>query len=227
MPLTGLSWTRFKEHLRKTSPIYIVGIAICLILTNLIYTTTRPQVPDDQQVLVYLVSGYSDTEPLNSLAEQMLAYGQSVDETLEEVEFLSIQYSDPETDYTSSYVLMARMSVGDGDLYIACEQAMQYMVGSGLSLPLDEYLADGWMEGLELEPYVYTDEETGESYVAALNISSADALAKVGAFDNTDAYLIVAGNGTNIDTSMQTAEFMIRTLLEGYDVPAESASPEA
>ena len=54
MPFKGLTWSRFKEHLRKTSPIYIVGFIVCVLLTNLIYTTTRPQTPADREVLVYL-----------------------------------------------------------------------------------------------------------------------------------------------------------------------------
>ena len=149
MPFKGLTWSRFKEHLRKTAPVYIIGFIICMLLTNLIYTTTRPQTPADREVLVYLVDSYSDPDPLNAYAGDILAFGQTVDETLEEVRFESIQFNDPEQDYTSAYLIMARMSVGDGDVYLASATATDYLLGAQIGLPLEQYLDEGWLTGDE------------------------------------------------------------------------------
>ena len=106
MPHYGISWFRLKEHFRKYLAIYIVGVVICVLLTNLVYTSTAPQTPYDQEVLIYLADVFTDTEPLDDLAADALAYAQEFDETLLEVNFESLQYVDPEQDYTSSMLLM-------------------------------------------------------------------------------------------------------------------------
>ena len=53
MPLTGLSWARIREHLRKTAPIYIVGVIIMIFVSDILFTSTRPQIPDDQEAVSY------------------------------------------------------------------------------------------------------------------------------------------------------------------------------
>ena len=131
MPLKGLTWARFKEHLRKSAAIYIVGIIVCVVLSNILYTSTRPQVPAEREVLIYLVNGYSNPDPLNDLCAQALTAMQAEDETLEEVHVESLMYTDPSQDYTSSYVLMTRMSVGDGDIYLTNRLGLEAMFNSG------------------------------------------------------------------------------------------------
>lgn len=227
MPLTGLTWARLKEHLRKCGAIYAAGIVICVLVTNLLYTTTRPQTPMEQEVLIYLVDAYSNPEPLDALAQDALAYGQSVDETLLELRFETILYNDPEQDYTSSMLLMARMSTGEGDAYLASEVAAQYMMGSGICMPLDDYLADGWLADAGLEPVTYTDPETGETYTAGLKLDSVSALSETGSFNNEGACLFIASNSTNVETTLETVEYIINELLEGYHAPAESTEPAA
>ena len=222
MPFKGLTWSRFKEHLRKTAPVYIIGFIFCVLLTNLIYTTTRPQTPADREVLVYLVDSYSDPDPLNAYAGDILAFGQTIDETLEEVRFESIQFNDPEQDYTSAYLIMARMSVGDGDVYLASATATDYLLGAQIGLPLEQYLDEGWLEEYDLEPVSYTDPETGETEVVALRLDNVDGLLDVGSFNNEGACMFIASNGTNVDTSMQVAEYIIQQLMEGNYAPAES-----
>lgn len=227
MPFKGLTWLRFKEHLRKCGFIYVIGFVACVLLTNLVYTTTRPQTPIEREVLVYLVDSYPFSEPLNAGAADVLAYGQTVDETLEEVRFESINFNDPAQDYTSAYLIMARMSVGDGDVYLAGATAADYMLGTQIGLPLDDYLADGWMAGCDLEPVAYTDPDTGETYTAGLRLDNVDALREMGCFDNEGACLFIGGNSTNIETSMEVAEYIVTQLLEGNYASAESLEPAA
>lgn len=227
MPLSGLSWFRLKEHFRKCAGFYIIGIVVAVLLTNLLYTTTRPQIPDEREVLIYLVDSLASAEPLDALAEDALVYGQGVDETLEDVRFETILYNDPEQDYTSSYLLVTRMAVGDGDVYLASDIAAEYIIGAGACEPLDDYLAAGWMADCDLEPVTVYDEETGETYTGGLRLDSVTALSETGSMPNEGAVLIVASNGTNIDTSLEVAEYVVERLLEGYDAPAESAEPTA
>lgn len=233
MPITKFSWPQLREHIRKFLWIYLAGIVVCLFGSNLIWTMTRPQVPIEQAVLVYMADAYSNPDPLNGIAQDMLVRGQEFDETLQQVEFQSLQFSDPNTDYTSSMVMMARLSTGEGDVFLASEDALNYLIGSGATLPLDDYVANGWLSQYDLEPYyatVVTDEETGETetFMAALRLDEVDALLELEAFNNEGAYLVIASNGTNIETSMKTVEIMIEDLMEGnYHVATESTEPVA
>ncbi|MGN0801180.1 MAG: hypothetical protein ACI4MF_01160 [Candidatus Faecivicinus sp.] len=227
MPHYGISWFRLKEHFRKYLAIYIVGLIICVLLTNLVYTSTAPRTPYDQEVLIYLADAYTNPEPLDDLAADALAYAQEFDETLLEVNFESLQYVDPEQDYTSSMLLMARLSLGEADVFLASGLCMEALCACEAFLPLDDYLAEGWMEEFALEPYLYTSEETGETFVAGLKLDSVSGLAEIGAFNNEGAVLVITANSTNTDTSMQAAEYIIRQLTEGDYVSTHRPEQEA
>lgn len=227
MPHYGISWFRLKEHFRKYLAVYIVGVVICVLLTNLVYTSTAPQTPYDQEVLIYLADVFTDTEPLDDLAADALAYAQEFDETLLEVNFESLQYVDPEQDYTSSMLLMARLSLGEADVFLASGLCMEALCATEAFLPLEDYLAEGWMEEFALEPYLYTSEETGETFVAGLKLDGVSGLAEIGAFNNEGAVLVITANSTNTDTSMQVAEYIIRQLMEGDYVSTHRPEQEA
>ena len=164
MPDTRFSWRALLEHLRKFGAIYLIGIAVCLFGTNLLWTMTSPTIPPEQSVIVYLAAGYSNPEPLSGIANEMLAETQKKDNTLRTVEFQSLQYVESEMDYSGPMALLARLSVGEGDAFLASRQVMDQLVLGGALLPLDEIVESGWMSGLELEPYYVTveDGETGE-----------------------------------------------------------------
>ena len=67
MPLSGLSWFRLKEHFPQVrGRLYHVGVVVAALLTNLLYATTRPQVPDEREVLIYLVDSLASAEPVDA-----------------------------------------------------------------------------------------------------------------------------------------------------------------
>ena len=164
MPDTRFSWRSLLEHLRKFGVIYLIGIAVCLFGTNLLWTMTAPTVPPEQSVIIYLAAGYSNPEPLNGIADEMLKETQKIDSTLKKVEFQSLQYIESEMDYSGPMTLLARLSVGEGDAFLASRQVMDQLVLGGALLPLDEIVENGWLRRFELEPYNVTvkNEETGE-----------------------------------------------------------------
>lgn len=229
MPDTKFSWRRLREHLRRTLWIYLAGIAVCLLLTNLLWTTTRPRIPNERNVIVYLGDSYTNPDPLNDIAADMLRRAQAYDDTLAEVAFLSLQYA--ADDYTSSMLLMTRLAVGEGDAFMASPALMEALVNSGSLTPLDEYVAAGWLGEYGLEPYAVTleDEETGESltYVAGLRLDSVDALARMGAFNNEGAFLCVTNNGGNPEATMKALEIMMEDLTEAENAATEAAEPAA
>lgn len=226
MPLKGLSWFRLKEHFRKSLWIYIVGAVVMLIMTNLLYTTTRPRTPAEQEVLIYLTDSYTDVEPMDDVAADALAFGQGIDETLMEVRFESLMYSDPSQDINSAILLMTRMSAGEGDIYLASGIAMENLAKAEFYLPLDEYLDAGWLENLDGELYTYTSED-GVTSVAGIAIDSLTALGSRSSMNPNGAYLVVAPAGTNTETSMAVIEHIVNNLLEESNASADSEEPAA
>jgi hypothetical protein len=216
MPDTRFTWRALLEHLRKFGAIYLIGIAACLFGTNLLWTMTAPTIPPEQSVIVYLAAGYSNPEPLSGIASEMLTETQKMDNTLRSVEFQSLQYIESEMDYSGPMTLLAKLSVGEGDAFLASRQVMDQLVLGGALLPLDEIVENGWLRRFELEPYNVTvkNEETGEetTYLAGLKIDTLDALSEMDAFRNEDAFLAIPANGTNQDTTLHALEIMVDAL---------------
>lgn len=229
MPNTTFSLPALREHLRKYFWIYLVGIAVCLVCTNLLWTTTAPRLSNEETVIIYLAGATSNPEPLEGVAQDMLEAGQTVDEALQLVEFQSLQYV--EDDYNSNILLITRLTVGEPDAFIATQAAMDALVASQVLIPLDDYVAAGWPGDYGLEPYYATqeDEETGASVttLVGLRMDDVDALTELGAFYNDGTYLCVAGNGGNVETTMKVLETMLRDLMEGDYAHAEAAEPAA
>jgi len=216
MPDTRLTWFNIKEHLRKFIWVYAVVLVAALVAGDLLWTTTTPQLPEEQRVLIYLANPWSNVDPLTPVAEDALNKVKAEDETLEEVAFETLMYSDQ--DYTGTMLLMTRLAVGEGDAFFAGQAAMDALMKSGVCMPLEEYYENGWLRDSGLEPYYgeVIDEETGESatHLAGFRLDSLTAMRDLEAFDNQGAYLVVMSNGTNIDTTMKVLETIVRDLKE-------------
>jgi len=216
MPDTRLTWFNIKEHLRKFIWVYAVVLVAALVAGDLLWTTTTPQLPEEQRVLIYLANPWSNVDPLTPVAEDALNKVKAEDETLEEVAFETLMYSDQ--DYTGTMLLMTRLAVGEGDAFFAGQAAMDALMKSGVCMPLEEYYESGWLRDSGLEPYYgeVIDEETGESatHLAGFRLDSLTAMRDLEAFDNQGAYLVVMSNGTNIDTTMKVLETIVRDLKE-------------
>lgn len=228
MPDTKFSWRGLREHLRKYLWVYLVGVALCLVGTNLLWTTTQPRAENDETVNIYMADAWSNPEPLADVAADMLARTQPFDEKLKEVAFQSLMFT--EGDYNSNILLITRLAVGEADAFLASPAAMEALATSQALEPLDDYVAKGWLSEYGLEPHYVTleDEETGAqtTYLAALQIDSLTALADRGAFFNEGAFLCVTGNGGNTETTMKAIEFMLEDLTqistEGQDAGTEA-----
>ena len=227
MPDTKFSLPALREHLRRYLWIYLVGIVICLLGTSVLWTMTRPRPTNAQTVTVYLLDSYGNPEPLNDVATDMLARTQPFDEALQEVDFQLLQYI--EDDYNSGMLLMTRLAVGEGDAFLAGQAGFDALVNSQVLLPLDDYVAAGWPGDYGLEPcyatYVDEDAGTSETFLAGLRLDSVNSLSQNGAFINEGAYLCVATNGGNVETTMKALEFMLQDLMEDSHAGTEAAEP--
>ena len=162
MPDTTFSWRSLREHLRKYLWLYLLGITLGLLGAELLWTMTRPRIPSTASVNIYMAAPYSNPEPLEALAPDILSRVQADDPTIQQVAFESMLYNDQV--YTSNMLLVTRLAVGECDAFLASPEAMESLVSSAALTPLDDALAAGWMGQYGLEPYVVTteDEDSGE-----------------------------------------------------------------
>ena len=230
MPNTKFSFAALREHLRKFLWIYIIGVAACLLMTNLLWTTTAPRTPMEQVVQIYLADDYTNADNMPGVARAVLERTQPFDDTLEEVEFLSVNYT--ADDYYSAMLLMTRLTTGDADAFLCNQAVLDYLIGSGASLALDDFYAEGWLEGRNVEPYFANvqEDEASEPYtiLAAMKLGDTQPLARLGAMVEEDVYMVVTVNGTNVDTTVKALENMIDIFSEeAGDAQAEAAEPAA
>ena len=230
MPNTRFSLAALREHIRKYLWLYIIGIGASLLLTNLLWTTTAPRTPMDQMVQIYVASDYASADGMNGVAAEVLARTQPYDETLLEVEFVSVNYT--ENDYYSTMLLMTRLTTGDADAFICSQPVLDYLIGSGATLPLDDYCAGGWLEGRDVEPIYATVQENEQAepseILAAYRLGTVGPLARLGALYDEDVYIAVMINGTNTDTTVKALENLVDILAEAdADAQTEAAEPAA
>ena len=230
MPITKFSLAALREHIRKYLWIYVIGIGLCLLGTNLLWTTTAPRTPMEQVVQIYLADDYSNGDALNSLIPEVLVRTQAEDESLLEVEILSMPFT--ENDYYSSMLLMTRLTTGDADAFLCGPAVMNYLIGTGAALPLDDYYADGFLADSGLEPYYVAVQETEDTephtILAGFRLDPVKALTRRGALSSEGAFLLVTSNGTNVDSTLRTLENLMDLLMEeSADAGTESAEPAA
>ena len=226
MPDTSFTWPNLKEHLRKFAVVYLVVIAVCLVLTSLLWTTTQPRTPSDQVVLVYLADSYSNPEALNALAPDLLSQLQAEGSDVQSVEFEGLLFSQ-DTDYSSSMLLVTRLATGEGDAFFASQAAMDALVRSGALLDLEETVAGGWLAQYGLEPYYaeVTDPETEQTrtFLAGLKLDGVSALSQMQAFNNQGAYLALPVNGENTADAQRTLELLLKKLTEESHAESDGA----
>ena len=153
MPETGLSPNRIREHLHKRWYLYLAGALLVCLLNNLIYTVTRPRVPERALLHVMLVNVDAPDSELERLEATLLTAAQAAEPDVRAVELEPLQYLG-ESDAGSNILLATKFAAGGADLYIADEAGYEVMAARGFCAALD---AEN-LPGAEL----LTDPETGE-----------------------------------------------------------------
>lgn len=229
MPDTKLTPAALREHIRKYAWVYLIGIAVCLLGTSLLWTTTEPRPTNEQTVTIYLADVGSNPEPLAPVARKALEALRDEFPDIRVVEFQSLNYM--EEDYTSSMVLLTRLAVGECDAFLCSQAVMDALVQSEALEDLAPRLDAGWMADVDLQPYVaeHVDDETDERYTltAGLKLDSVNALYGMRAFYNDGAYLCVTTNGGNVDSTLRALEIIMKDLTEGDYAQSEATEPAA
>lgn len=238
MPNTRITRQKWKDHFSYAKKTYIIGILLAMGVASLIYSVTRYQAPNERAVQIALVDSYTAPEKLDEIVPELLKAGQAFDDTLEEVNFLSVTYSgDGNSDYEGAQVYMVQVYAGENDIFIENETMMNELINQSYCVPLDTF--EGFEEftlrhpevkvlyavpGAEDEEDEEEDEnEDGEAVVEeprpyALDISTLTGFAERGALDVRGKYAAVVVMSKNADTSFEVLSAMFDVLA-----PSEEA----
>ena len=193
MPETGLSPNRIREHLRKRWYLYLAGALLVCLLNNLIYTVTRPRVPERALLHVMLVNVDAPDSELERLEQALLTTAQAAEPDVRAVELEPLQYLG-ESDAGSNILLATKFAAGGADLYIADEAGFAAMAARGCCAALD-------LEGLPQGEPAF-DPETGASCAVRMDAGA------IFAYAEGEIYLFVSAGAYN----PAAAEAALRTL---------------
>ena len=239
MPNTKITREKFVNHMSYGKWVYVLIIVLVWFGVDLLYTVTEYHPPAERRVDIYLMGNYVDIEPLKELEAKALAYGQTFDETLEEVNFYDLVFTGEDDPYTPQK-LMVLMAAHEGNVYFLNRDYTEQLVRQEVALPLDEYIASGTISPGDRnlgkvtydEPAPSEDEpSSGLRYVYALQtdpmtrMMDADSLS----FDVRDKYMVVTSYTKNVDTTVRVLQFLMDELTpaEGAEEAAQSADEPA
>ncbi len=229
MPNTRITRQKWKDHFSYAKKAYIIGILLALGAASLLYSVTRYQVPNERAVQIALVDSYTAPEKLDEIVPTLLKAGQAYDDTLEEVQFLSITYGgDGTSDYEGAQVYMVQVYAGDNDIFIESETMMNELIDQNYCVPLDTF--EGFEDFTRRHPEVkvlyavpganQADEDASEDENAAseeprpyaLDISTLTGFAERGALNMKDKYAAVVIMSKNQETSFEVLSAMFDAL---------------
>jgi len=206
------SFSKLLTHLKHTFWVYLIGfIAVC-IFSDMLFDITRPRIGEEERVKIYVLDEYPSAEVFGPMAEDMLLQLQEIDETLRLVEFSAIAYA--KADYNSDIVLSARVLGEDGDMYLTNLPALERLLGLNALLPLDDYIAQGFLAGYDVEYHYYQSEYDTQPRIYAVSIDCLTGLDRVGGLNRSGGWLAIGAISTNLETTMEAAELFFRTLGE-------------
>ncbi|MDO4547859.1 MAG: hypothetical protein Q4D04_07175 [Clostridia bacterium] len=230
MPDTRITKDSLKNHFHYRKWIYVIIIAVCYFVTDLIYTMTEYRPPDERKVDFQLVqSGIVDTEAMQAVADAALIEAQQFDPTLEQVEFISLSYSgNAEEDIYGVQRYVVMIAAQEGDVWILSNELFLSLYIEGAVLPLDDYICEGILdvpadaveEYTLYEPSGQMDEDdnyiiptSGEKHVYACPASLMPGIERYG-YDTQGKCAVIMSYSANPETSAKVLASVIGLLSE-------------
>lgn len=240
MPNTKITKQKFKDHLPYAGKIYIFGCLIAIAAASLIFTMSR-HVPDNEfSVEIALVDNYVNIENLDADCDTLLEAGQAYDETLEQVSFFTISYSenaaDDEAGYYGAQLYQLQIMAGSNDIYVESEVLMRDLIAMGGCVPLEDtdwyaeftvkYPDVAFLWADDPESGVFDTDDDGNEIVIeapvqhayAVDVSSLTGFIERQAYDIRGKYACMFGGSKNKDTS-----FAVLTKMFEVFAPSEAA----
>lgn len=219
-----------KNHFHYGVWMYIAIIAVVAIMSELLLSTTAYRPPDEHKVDIVMIGLFAGAEPLQPLADAIMADAPDIDPVLEAVSVTGIVYSgDPNADMYGAMNFQVKLAAQVGDAYIVSGTIAQQLINLEAYYPLDDLISGGLLDEaralkLQPDPAALLDEadEPGEQQMAepepiepvdvvnALSIADLTRLSEPDvAFDTIDACLIIAPGCKNPElTAKVVARFI-------------------
>lgn len=179
MPDTRLTFRSIVQRIAANKWYFIIGLALVVALSELIFAVTAPRTPESQIVHIEMIAPYAYSEPLTPVAEAVLADVQAEFPDMKEVLFMPLAYTGDANDTTGAMLFTLRVQAGNIDVFFANAEVMQELFGAGMLMELGEYFA-------ELEPLTF------DGRVYARSMDTLNGFTAIQAYPNAGMYLAVA-----------------------------------
>ena len=119
-----------KNHFTYSWWKYILVLLAGTFLVNLLFTVTRPKIPEDKRIDLYVI-GYADQDKLNAWLEDVRQ------ENFPELESVSSAVSVPDEAY-GAMIVTTYFAAQEGDLYLLPRDQFLTYSATGAFVPLEE-----------------------------------------------------------------------------------------
>ena len=183
-----------KHHLTYSFWKYLLVLAAGILLTDLVYTVTAPQIPENKKIELY-VYGYMNDEALSAYLERVRA------EQLPEMEEVSAFQILPDETY-GPMQLMTYMAAHQGDVFLLPRDNFLSLASEGSFVPLEndaELMAMFTDAGTDLQRGWRKDTETGENHLCGIPQDKLPGLTQYALADNGFLCMFISnGNEENV-----------------------------
>jgi len=210
---TPITRERIRHHLTYCGWMYILLIIAASFGWNLIYTTTAPRVPADEQIVFYVTAAANSDQPLAQFMEKT---HQEVFPELQKVEHITILGSTAR-DMAGNMQLHTYLYAQQGDVYLLKREDFRSYAGPAVSLDLESYVNDGTLkipEGMNINKGYITlgadfEEMAGERHLYGIPCAQLPGFETKLGIDPTDKYLMVTSYGGNRDNTLKFVQHLI------------------
>ena len=218
MPGLKLTLRRLADHFRRMAFTYIASCAAACLLAYLLYDALEPRLPNESEVRICYIAEAYDTAAFGRLANELFAALTDGAERpdLRKLSFECFPYGNAaEKDPNMPMILMARLSSGNADLYVASPAAARLIQRTDAWQEWDDWL--GGPEGaLPLEGALYGKRADSSVCTTALSASRLSVLTERGcAFGTEGAYVFLSSTTRNAEDSVDALKALFAMSREG------------
>lgn len=198
-----------QNHFLYFKWVYTLIVIFAVMGWSLIFSVTRPQVPEDKKIDVYFCGPTFQYDQDQMQAEAMEAFPD-----MEEIGFYGIDVDSYEGYQQFSVMLAAH----EGDVFIISKSYLSYFVSEWLAVELDGYIQDGLLitqadyskttKNRVPDTYSNPDDNDTAPRIYAVECSDLYGMMLGCLYDNRDAVMIVTSYGGNEENAVKMVQWL-------------------
>ncbi len=199
---------RFVDHLYYSKWMYVGIIAAAMVLFSLIFTVTKPVVPNALKVDITVLGMSMQDMEKSQWQKDILA---TLSEDQQEVNIYTLGFSseDGSMDYSMYEVMAARMAAKEDDILILPKEIYLSFASQGGFLPMDDVAAlYDLPEDYNLDELTLSTEDNPESHLYGIPISHLMGFVDLG-IDPTDKVMAVLVYTENYDNALKAIDYIM------------------